>query len=587
MKADNDAAVASPGESGPEGGQSSQGGRGSGLRAELRELSAITGVRARSFIGPVATASLSLIASLTLTVVSAWLIMRAWQMPPVLELTVAVTSVRALGISRALFRYLDRLVGHDLALRAVVRTRVRIYSGLAALPPERLSRLERGTLLARAGADVDAIGDAIVRVAIPVGVAGVTSTAAVGFLALLSPAAAAVLAGGLLVSGVLAPWFTARAVARVDRERAAAEDAWSAGLEQILGDQGTLRVRGESGTAIRRAADAARGLARADGLGAGGAAGGAAASVGGRVLSAILIALIAVSAAGSHGPEWFGVLLLLPLAAFEATDALPNAATAWVRSRGAVRRVREIGTTGRDASSDVILDRGSPAARTGSPDLVLEDVEWGWPGAEPLGRRTEVIEFGARRTIVAPNGAGKTTLLLTLAGLLPARGGRVLLGSREVTGPTPDVVFTAADAHVFSTTVRDNLALGSPGASDDEMSEVLGAVGLDTWMSGLDKGLSTVLAGGGAALSGGQRRRLLLARALLTDAPVVLLDEPTEHLDSEGRSQILELLGAHELPGARRERTVIVVRHDPAAWAGVHSEPIEGPRGGERGAEQL
>lgn len=537
-----------------------------GIRAELRELSAITGVRARSLLLPVAAASLTLIASLTLTVVSAWLIMRAWQMPPVLELTVAVTAVRALGISRAVLRYVDRLVGHDLALRAVARSRVRIYSGLAALPPARLSRLGRGSLLARAGADVDAIGDAIVRVAIPVGVAAVTSAAAVGFLAMLSPAAAAVLAGGLAVSGVLAPWLTARSVARVDRERAAASEQWSTSLDAILADQGTMRVRGDTGAALARTADAAGALARAEGLGAAGAAWGSAASVGGRLASAILIAVLAVSAAGTHSPEWVGVLLLLPLAAFEAVDALPAAATSWVRSRGAAARVREIGTAGELGDSDVIPDA---AAQPGLPDLVLEDVKWGWPSTGVLGRRSERIVGGQRRTLVAPNGAGKTTLLLTLSGLLPAMGGRVLVGEREVTGPSPDIVFTASDAHVFSTTVRDNLALGAPSASDGQMTEVLGAVGLGDWIDGLDHGLSTVLAGGGSGLSGGQRRRLLLARALLTDAPILLLDEPTEHLDVNGRAEILALLDGRPLPGPRPSRTVILVRHDADAWAGI------------------
>ena len=548
-----------------------------GIRAELRELSAITGVRARSLVLPVAAASLTLVASLTLTVVSAWLIMRAWQMPPVLELTVAVTAVRALGISRAVLRYLDRLVGHDLALRAVSRARVRIYSGLAGLHPTRLSQLGRGSLLARAGADVDAIGDAIVRVAIPVGVAAVTSAAAVGFLALLSPAAAAVLACGLAVSGVLAPWLTARSVARVDRERASATEEWSAELDSILTDQGTMQVRRETGAALARAEGAAGALARAEGLGAAGAAGGSAASVGGRIASAILIAVLAVSAAGSHSPEWIGVLLLLPLAAFEAVDALPAAATAWVHSRGAVRRVREIGTSGDRGGSDVTP--GGSSAQPRLPDLVLEDVEWGWPSAGALGRRSERIVGGDRRTLVAPNGAGKTTLLLTLAGLLPAMGGRVLVGEREVTGPTPDIVFSSSDAHVFSTTVRDNLALGAPEASDALMSEVLGAVGLGDWITELEHGLSTVLTGGGAALSGGQRRRLLLARALLTDAPILLLDEPTEHLDAGGRAQILELLDGRELPGARQSRTVILVRHDPDAWEEADKGGLDGVNG--------
>jgi len=569
-----------------------------GTRAELRDLSRITGVRARNLVLPVAAGVLTLLASLTLTVVSAWLITRAWEQPPVLELTLAVTAVRALGISRAAFRYLDRVLGHSIALRAVAKARVRMYSGLAALPAGRLAALDRGTLLARAGSDVDEFGDAVVRVFIPAGVAGVTSALAVAFLALLSLPAAGLLAAGLLVSGVAAPWLASRSAHRVEDERALAGDRWSAAIDRVLADRGELRFRGESADANREASAAAQGLARADGLGASGAAAGAAASVAGRVLSALLIAAIAVAGAGDHSAQWVGVLVLLPLAAFEATDALPAAATTWARARGSIARIRELGSARGNAASAVIggdkspspaggeanSGAGSGTRSRGAGELVLDGLTWGWPETGPLGTRSETIPAGARRTIVAPNGSGKTTLLLTIAGLLPPLTGRVLVDGEEISsagrndGPSPLVLLTTEDAHVFATTVRDNLALGAPAARDSAMAEVLHAVGLGPWLDGLPKGLSEVLTGGAAALSGGQRRRLLLARALLSDAPVLLLDEPTENLDREGRSEILELLERATLPGARPDRTIVMVRHDPEAWRSERESARHGQR---------
>ncbi|MDN6246634.1 MAG: ATP-binding cassette domain-containing protein, partial [Corynebacterium casei] len=123
------------------------------------------------------------------------------------------------------------------------------------------------------------------------------------------------------------------------------------------------------------------------------------------------------------------------------------------------------------------------------------------------------------------------------------------------------VLFSPEDAHIFATTVRDNLALGAPEATDEEMASILEHVGLSEWREGLPDGLGTVLDLGAGSLSGGQRRRLLLARVLLSDAPILLLDEPTEHLDTEGSSEILSMLVSDHLPGKRAQRTVVLVRH--------------------------
>lgn len=152
----------------------------------------------------------TLLSAMALSVVSAWLIARAWQQPNVMELTVAITAVRALGISRAAFRYIDRLASHDVALSRAADARVGVYRRLAGANPAAVMGMGRGALLTRIGVDVDALADRIVRSTIPRWVAAVTSLLAVSFLALLAPIAAAVLAVGLLVAGVVAPWLAGR-----------------------------------------------------------------------------------------------------------------------------------------------------------------------------------------------------------------------------------------------------------------------------------------------------------------------------------------------------------------------------------------
>ncbi|WP_448852867.1 thiol reductant ABC exporter subunit CydC [Corynebacterium sp. 335C] len=535
--------------------------RGTGLAADLAAVRAarpLTGLRRRELIGPVALGTTTQLAALALAVVSAWLIVRAWGMPPVLELTVAVTAVRALGISRAAFRYAARLAAHRLALRCAGRARTNACALLAARGGP---GLRRGELFTRLGPDVDLVADVVVRAVVPAGVALVTSAAAVGFAALLSPAAAAVLAAGLLVAGVAAPAASARAARVAADRRASATEAHVTAVDRVLDGSAELRVRGELREALDDARRAARGLAAADEAAApaDAASAGLSALAAGLTAAGVLAAALAGFTGGAHSPEWLGVLALLPLAAFEAVSAMPQAAVAVTGAAGAARRLAELAGPAREG--DVVThmratpgDAHDPAAAVTARGLVCARDGGGPVG---LGAVDLDVPAGGRRTIVAPSGAGKTTLLMTLADLLPPRAGEC---------SAPGALFVAEDAHVFATTVRDNLAAGAPHATDAEMAGVLDAVGLGTWVRGLPDGLGTVLAAGAGDLSGGQRRRLLLARALLTDAPVLLLDEPFEHLDDAGAAALRDLLAAPALPGARPDRTVVVVEHprDPA-----------------------
>jgi ATP-binding cassette subfamily C protein CydC len=459
---------------------------------------------------------LALGSALALAGVSAWLITRAWQMPPVLDLTIAVVAVRALGISRGVFGYCERLASHDTALHAAADVRERLYIRLASGPGDAVMRLHTGELVRDLGASVDELADVLVRALVPISVAAILGSAAVVVIAMISPAAAVLLAICLVIAGVAAPHLGARAAIAAEQLAAqhhssrdtAAMIALEHAPELRVGDRlddvltDADRQQREWGRAIDRAAAPAAVASAAP-----------TAALGASVLGAV-IAGIALSS--TVAATTVAILMLLPLSAFEATTALPAAAVQLARSRQAARRLAD-------------LTGGGGGSRR--------------PPVPPVH-----LDRGARLAVTGPSGAGKTTLLMTLAGLLPDE-------------KPLDAAFFAEDAHVFATTVRDNLLVARGDANDDELRNALQRVGLGDWVDNLPDGLSTVLVGGAAAVSAGQRRRLLLARALISPAGTVLLDEPTEHLDAaDGQRILTELLSERDglFPA---DRTVVVATH--------------------------
>lgn len=516
----------------------------------------------RRVVTAVAAGVVTLGSALALAVLSAWLITRAWQMPPVLDLTVAVVAVRALGISRGLFRYLERLATHDTALRGTTAARTRIYRTLADGDPAAASGLRRGDLMARTGADVDALGDVVVRALIPMSVAAVLSVAAVAVLAVISPASAVVLGAALVISGVLAPALSARAARRAEDESASARALFSESAVTALDCAAELRVAGRLDSAIERTRRAENGAVTALDRAAPRHAVASAATplaIGASVLGSLLIGLMLYSSQ-TMSPMALGILVLTPLSAFEATGALPEAAMALSRARIAARRILGI-LDAADAGS-----REGTAPWTGGGVLRAHDLRCGWPG----GRSTEPIDLdlrpGRRVAVVGGSGIGKTTLLMTLAGLLPAVRGTVRLDGTDILDIRPAEVrraigFFAEDAHLFETSVLENLRVVRGDVTEGEAQAALTAAGAGEWSSSLPEGLHTSLDGGARAVSGGQRRRLLLARALLSETPILLLDEPTEHLDDEAGSALLCALLDRTSGLIPPERTVVVVTH--------------------------
>ncbi len=517
------------------------------------------------------------LSALGLAALSAWLITRAWQQPPILFLSVAITAVRALGISRGVFRYLERLATHDLALQAMANARERVYRALAQGDPGYSVGLKRGALLSRTGDDIDEIGNALIRGVIPIVVGAITAVAAVVVMALVSLWAAMVLLVALVVSGAVAPWLAARGSARTiaDSARATAESAEA--TITALWHAPELVIAGRRDAALAAAARADDDAIRAADRGLAWQAGAAAATplaIGVSLLAACLIgidlasgvpgSLAGVSStSGQLTPMVFGVLILLPLSAFESTAPLTEAGIQLERSRqSAVRMLALVDGASRSGSGSTDSDA---AVHRGPAMLRCTGLDWGWPGGPalgPVGGLTRDLAPGSRLVIAGPSGSGKSTLLMTLAGLLAPKSGSVQAvdDSLQDIELCSAVRYFAEEGHIFATSVRENLLVSRGDATTGELDDALAAVGLADWVRRLPDGLDTALSGGGESVSGGQRRRLLLARALINPAPVIVLDEPVEHLDrGDADSLLAAIVDPAGIFGPRR--TVIVVTH--------------------------
>jgi ATP-binding cassette subfamily C protein CydC len=515
----------------------------------------------------IALGASSLGCALALAGLSAWLITRAWQMPPVLDLAIAVVAVRAFAISRGVLRYCERLVAHDTALRAAGTARVQIYSRLAHGRVDDATRLHTGELVARVGADVDQVADVLVRSVLPFGVAVALALAATLVIGIISAPAAALMAICMLVSGVIAPWLAAKAAnaqEAVARQHHSGRDvAAMLALEHApeLRVGGTLQsIVLESQRQQRDWSDAIDAAARPAAL----ATAVPTAAIGASVLGATVAA---IGLAGTVAPTTLAILMLLPLSAFEAMTPLPAAAVQWTRSRIAARNLLDL-TPAENAKIAPPQRRATATdlLRLATATLCAHNVHVAHGVRDSGSGVTVKLEPGARLAVTGPSGSGKTTLLMTLAGLLTPKSGEVTLNGTTLQlidelDLRCAVCFFAEDAHVFATSVRDNLLVARGDYPDREMVVALEQVGLGAWLAGLPEGLDTVLTAGPDALSAGQRRRLLLARAIISPARIVLLDEPTEHLDAADAEPILRRLLDPRGGLISAERTVVVATH--------------------------
>lgn len=509
---------------------------------------------AAAFVG-----TLAALFAVALSGLSGWLIIRASEQPPILYLLTAIVGVRFFGIGRAVFRYWERLLLHDAVFAALTRLRGRLWESLSrrALSLRRL--LQGGNVLGTVIDDVDTVRDLLPRVVLPPVTAVAVSVLAVAATGVLVPDALPAV-GGAAVSGLL---LAPAAALWGDRKSAATEQSLRSGVLRrvtaALDARAELHANGVAPRVLeallaedRDATRASRRSAWADGMGhaVGTVACGTAA------LAAAWLAGPAVLA-GQVAPATAAVVVLLLLSLVEPYAAMTTAVRQYPALRSVMHRVGESGAL---AGGSVPSEGLQPVSRRARevPGVELVDLAAEWPGGPPVFSGINAVAVPGRwLAVTGPSGAGKSTLLSVLLGFLPPAAGQVLVTGRAAWCPQ--------EAHLFDSTIRGNLLLGRPSqdgaapAADRELEAVLAAVGLSTLVGRLPAGLDTRIGPGGAFLSGGERQRLAVARTLLTGAEVILLDEPTAHLDAESAALMLA-----DLRTGLRDRTVVLVTHNPA-----------------------
>ncbi len=528
----------------------------------IRRLLGLAGMPRGRMALAVGLGALAVAFGIALMTAAGYLISRAAEQPPILALTTTIVLVRFFALARPLARYLERLASHDLALRALGRIRSTVYRQIEPLAPGELDAYRRGDLVNRLVADVDALQGLYVRGIGPPLVALVVAAACVVAMAIVLPVGAVVLALGLALGGIAVPLLAARLSRFVGRRQAAARGELAAELTEILRGAPELAAYGREDDAFARVASAdaeLRRLASRDAF-VSGLADAALVLVAGLTLVGVLTVAVAAHDAGTLDRVLVATLALLALSSFDAVAPLPAAARELPSTLASGGRVLElIGRT------PAITDTETPVPVPGAPVAVaLEDVTARYgDGPAALDGVTLTIEPGQRVALVGPSGAGKTTVTNLFLRFLDPERGRVVIGGRDVRELRQEDVrrtfaLAGQEAHVFASSIRANLKVGRPDATDDELVEALRRARLADWVASLPDGLDTLVGEEGGRLSGGQRQRLVVARALLSDASVLLLDEPTAHLDPETAEALV--VDVFEAAG---DRSVLLITHRP------------------------
>lgn len=527
--------------------------------------------------------------AISLTAVSAWLIVRASEQPPIMYLLVAIVGVRFFGLGRAVLRYCERLVAHDAIFAALGTMRTRLWIGLSELGTTHRALLTGSTALDRLVRDADRVRDLVLRVVTPVLVGVLITVTAALVLVSIEPSSAPLLIVLAVLVLVVAPTVAVLA----DRSAAQSEDRFrSQVLRQFaatLTAAPDLRVNGLAQRAVGRlrrldaeAGSRARRSAWALGLA------GAIIVIACSSTSILMLSISAEAiASGRLDGALSAVLVLTPLGLIDPLLDFVAGVQLWPTLRAQLRRESALTRSGRINT----LPDASPS-RQKVEHLQLDSVTARWPGAAhavaaPV---SADVSTGEWLVVTGPSGSGKSTLLTLLLGYLQPNSGRYLLNGMPASefdvSLRSHIAWCPQEGHLFDSTLRGNLLIARPrddAPDDEEMTDALQRVGLGTLLSQLPLGLDTPIGSEGGHLSGGERQRVAIARTLLTRAEVILLDEPTAHLDlpsarammddlRRGLSDRIAVLVTHHTVGIRPEDAVVHLA--PAGDLTAHSRNV-------------
>lgn len=550
----------------------------SGAPVLRRMWRAMAGQRAE-LLGAAAVGTAASLCAVALLGTAAWLISRAAEMPPVLTLTVAAVMVRFFALGRAVLRYVERLVGHDAAFRGLTNLREQVYLRLERLTPVGLTRFARGDLLNRLVADVDAALDLPLRVILPWAQAGVVLLACVAMMTWLLPAAGLwigiVGTIALLALPLIASALAVRSEQRLAPQRAELSEVVVTSLtasadllafDAVDGVLRSLRCVDTFGTRLQQRESTTLSIG----------AGMAICLQGAAVVGVLLVAVPEV-VRGELAAPWLAVLALVPLALFDVLGTLPSATLALHRLRGSAERLAEL-----DRIPDPVQLPPHPVTHSGHRGTRGLSIEvhglcasWNPDGPEVLRNLSFTVAAGSRLSIVGPSGSGKSTLTAVLMGFLDYRGSARLDG-HEIRDWDRDAIcerigILTQRSHVFDTSVEGNVLLGRGVTGPEPVWRALQDAQFAEAVQAMPRGLKTPVGAFGQSLSGGEAQRLAIARFMLEPRPVLLLDEPTEHLDAQNTSAIestlrsvstgrTRILITHRLSAIPAEEQVIVLR---------------------------
>ncbi|MGZ6388611.1 MAG: thiol reductant ABC exporter subunit CydC [Ktedonobacterales bacterium] len=532
---------------------------------------------------------------------AAYLISASALQPLLVVLTLPIYIVRVAGVVRALSRYSERVASHSLTLRLLARVRAQTFRRLALLAPSQLSAYRSGDLLTRLVADVDEFQHLYLRVVGPFLVAGVIAILTSGLFALFSDVLAWTALAFLVVAGIAVPLLAAKLSRHLGERRLAVRGELNAQLvDSIQGVQDVLAFGLEHEFRQRVARlDGERTRVQQQMAAIGAVEAGLGSMVSSLAIWTILLLSIPLASAHQIGGIYLAFLALVMLASFEAVQPLGSALQYLGHTLAAGRRVFAVLD-----STPEIPDRADPLPLPGGAvqtaadvtsmhrqplALTFEHVTFAYdPDAEPaLSDVSFTVPAGSHIAIVGPSGAGKSTLARLAVRFADPSCGAVLLGGtdvrryalhdlRAVIGVIPQ------ETHIFNDTLRRNLLLARPEATDAELEQALKQAQFDDVLRLLPGGLDTWVGENGQRLSGGERQRLSVARALLHDAPLLILDEPTANLDAVTEHELLRtfetaargrttLLITHRLYAMERMDMIFVLDHGRIVERGTHA----------------
>ncbi|MBI5962206.1 MAG: thiol reductant ABC exporter subunit CydD [Chloroflexi bacterium] len=534
--------------------------------------------------------SITIGSSIALMGTSAWLISTAAIATSVADLGVSVVGTRLFGITRGIFRYLERLVSHDVTFRLLSRLRVWFYEKLEPLAPARLMEFRAGDLLARIIGDVETLENFYVRVVSPPLTAAIVGIFTSIFLASFYPPLAPVFLIFFLSLGIVLP-----AIAQITSRKSAEQTI------TLRGDLHTRLVDGIQGMADLLAyghADERLNQIAANGLDYGNAQRRMAQVTGIHAgLSTLLTNLgmwtvlflcIPQVTAGNLAGPMLASLTLLTFASFEAVTSLPLAAQMWNSSREAAKRLFEVVDTVPVVSGQWTVD-SSPSPST-NYQLQITNLSFTYPNQSTLALQNVTFDLrpSTSLAIVGPSGAGKSTLANLLLRFWDYSSGEITLSGESLKEQNQDQVrerigLVSQNTYFFNTSIYENLRFARRKVTKEEVEAACKAAQIHDFILSLPKGYDTMIGEQGLRLSGGERQRLAIARALIKDAPILILDEPTANLDPLTEKQVLEtlfnvmkrktsLLITHRLIGLENMDEIIVMNHGQIVERGKHGE---------------